>query len=85
MNSPEKEVSISLNVGGITLHVNQKYQLIATILPVNKDVVWKSNNNNIATVSNSGMVSCIKKGMVFIIVSTLDGLNVTRCIINIIN
>jgi uncharacterized protein YjdB len=85
MNSPEKEVSISLNVGGITLHVNQKLQLIANVLPVNKYIVWKSNNNNIATVSNSGMVSCIKKGMVFIIASTLDGSNVARCIVNIIN
>ena len=84
MNSSE-EVSISLNVGGITLHVNQQYQLIATILPVNKDVVWRTNNNNIAIVSNSGMVSCIKKGMVFIIASTLDGSNVARCIVNIIN
>ena len=51
-------------------------QLTATVLPsaaTNKAVSWSSNNTNVATVSNAGVVTGVNAGSAIITVSTNDG------------
>ena len=45
----------------------------------NKDVVWKSSNNSIATVSSSGVVTAVSDGTVTIYATTADGKVTTSC------
>lgn len=52
--------SITLNKTSATLTSNNTLQLDATVLPTNatnKKVSWTSSNNNVATVSSSGLVT----------------------------
>ena len=51
------------NIGNIDLLENDKIQLTAYILPENttdKSVTWSSNNNDVATVSETGLVTAVK-------------------------
>lgn len=68
--------SISLNIDKISLNINQTSQLKATILPqnaTNQAVTWTSSNNNIATVSSTGLITAKAKGNAIITVTTKDG------------
>lgn len=62
--------SLNLNVGG------SSSQLTATILPTNatnQNKTWSSDNTNIATVSNTGIVSPVAAGNCIITVTSQDG------------
>lgn len=70
--------SISLNFQRLSAEVGSTYQLIATILPedaTNKDVVWSSSDEKVATVDKNGLVSVISKGICAITAATVDGSN----------
>ena len=70
--------SVSLNNESITIGAGEEYQLIPTICPESatvQDVAWSSNNESIATVSDDGIVTGIKRGIANIIVRTIDGKN----------
>lgn len=70
--------SISLNFQRLSAEVGSKYQLIATVLPedaTNKDVVWSSSDEKVATVDKNGLVSVISKGICAITAATVDGSN----------
>lgn len=48
------------------LSVGDKVQLYATVLPsnaVNKDITWASSNHRVATITESGMVEAVAKGI----------------------
>ena len=67
--------SVTLNESSITLDEKETYQLTATILPANatdKNVTWKSSNNEVATVVN-GLVTAVAAGSATITVTTVDG------------
>ena len=56
---------VRLNKNSATLKVGQTLQLVETVLPelvTNKTVAWESNNNDIATVSATGLVTAKKEG-----------------------
>lgn len=77
-----KVESIKLNDTSISLNVGDEYQLTAEISPsdaTNKDVVWGSNNESIATVSDNGRITGIQKGMADIIVRSVDGNKTASC------
>lgn len=70
--------SISLNFQRLSAEVGSTYQLIATVLPedaTNKDVVWSSSDEKVATVDKNGLVSVISKGICTITAATVDGSN----------
>lgn len=70
---PVKSISIS---GAKTVVAGSKITLKATINPSNasnKKVTWKSSNTNVATVSNSGVVTGVKAGSATISATTADG------------
>ena len=79
--------SISLNKSVLNLDVNQKDTLIATVLPsdaTSLDVKWESSNNDIASVSESGLVTAKKKGTCKIICTVLSDTNKkAECDINV--
>ncbi len=74
--------SVSLNNESITIGVGEEYQLIPTICPESatvQDVAWSSNDESIATVSDDGIVTGIKRGTANIIVRTIDGNKIANC------
>ena len=70
--------SLTLNVSDLSLLVNQITTLVPTIIPLyvnNTILVWSSTNTNVATISNTGIVSAISIGTCTITCSTTDGSN----------
>ena len=78
-----KDESEYINVTGVTisnselaLKVGEKQTLTATIAPANatnKNLIWTSNNNSIASVGADGLVTAISAGTATITVKTEDG------------
>jgi len=76
--------SIRLNKSTTTLKTGSQEQLICTFQPgnaiaVSKNVAWASSNNNIATVSDSGLVTGVGKGTAVVTVATQDGKHKESC------
>lgn len=67
----------------VSLTVGESETLEYSIIPVdatNKNVQWISVNPSIATVTNSGKITAISIGETYVIVSTVDGSNVSTVI-----
>ena len=69
--------SIKLNTTNVTLNKGKTSTLVATITPSNttqsKTITWSSSNNNIATVSNTGVVTAKASGTAIITAKTSNG------------
>ena len=66
---------LSLNEHSISLNINESFQLVASILPNNADesgVIWKSDNNQVANVSDEGLVHAVSSGTANIIAMSSD-------------
>ncbi len=77
--------SITLDYTAITLAPSTSKKLTATILPedaTNKNVTWKSENEDIAVVAN-GWVIAIAEGKTIITVTTEDGTKNASCEITV--
>lgn len=60
----------------IYLESGKTFALTLNIYPIdakNKNVVWASSNNNVATVDENGVVTTIKDGVAYITVTSEDG------------
>lgn len=67
--------SLDLNIKSLTLNTGEAQQLIATVLPVdadNKNVIWTSEDETIAKVDDTGKVTGIKAGQVWIYAESED-------------
>lgn len=72
--------TITLDKTSATMKLNETLQLTPTILPENaenKAIEWTSSNEEIATVSNTGLVTAKTVGNVTITVKATDGSEVT--------
>ena len=79
--------SISLNKTEIELTEGTSFQLEATIDPENatdKNLTWTTSNKSVATVSENGLVSALKKGTASITVKTKDGKKSARCNVKVV-
>ncbi len=79
--------SVKLNYMEADVHMHQTLQLNATILPstAHQEVVWTSSNADVATVSESGLVTPISLGNAIITASTVDGSNKkAMCVITVL-
>jgi uncharacterized protein YjdB len=79
---------VSITTGTITLDVNAAQTLTAIIAPgnaTNKNVIWSSNNNTIATVSATGVVTAKAAGTAIITATTEDGAKTTICTVTVNN
>lgn len=75
--------NVSLNESELSIVAGQKQILTATITPedaTNKEVIWKSSDESVATVNETGEVTAISKGDVVITVTTVDGNKTARCL-----
>jgi uncharacterized protein (TIGR02145 family) len=67
---------VALNERAIELTVGETKTLIATVLPenaANRNVTWSSDNPNVATVDNNGVVTAVLPGTAIIRAATKDG------------
>lgn len=75
-NSAVAVTSISLSQTTATVGQGQAVSLNETIAPANasnKNVTWKSSDENVATVSSQGVVTGVAEGTATITVKTVDG------------
>lgn len=75
--------NVSLNESELPIVAGQKQILTATITPenaTNKEVLWKSSNERVATVNETGEVTAISRGDVVITATTVDGNKTARCL-----
>ncbi|WPC40170.1 Ig-like domain-containing protein [Clostridium sp. JS66] len=80
-------LGIFLNKKKATIKVGESDTLVAKILPqnaTNKKVIWKSDNEKVAVVSENGEVKALSTGNAKIIVTTLDGPFKDSCDIKVI-
>ena len=81
--------SISLNTRSLSLEALDTYALTASVSPsnaANKDIVWSSSDEKVATVSESGLVTALTKGTAVITASAVDGSGVSRsCTVTVTN
>ena len=79
--------SINLSLTSITLDEGQSETLVATIVPdnaTNKNVSWKSDKSDVATVDNNGKVTAVKAGTATITVTTEDGGKTAACKVTVL-
>jgi uncharacterized protein YjdB len=77
-----RPASVSLGKPALSLAAGSSEQLAYTILPsdaTNKSVTWTSSNQNVATVSQSGLVAALAAGTATITIATQDGGKTATC------
>ena len=78
LNVYSKVEEIKLDIENLTLQEGENYNLKATIYPedaTNKNITFNSENNDIATVDQSGKITAIKEGTTRITVTSQDSQN----------
>lgn len=73
--NPVEAETIVLNATNQELKIGEEFQLIAIIEPENttdKSIVWKSNDNKIATVTEEGLVKAVGVGKAIVTVTSGD-------------
>jgi uncharacterized protein YjdB len=79
-------ISVNITPVIVNLSVNQKYQINYTIAPENagnKEVIWSSSKDDIASVSPSGVVTANSSGTCVVSVKTVDGNKISACTIRV--
>lgn len=77
--------SISLNSAQLRLEKGSQYTLTTSVSPsnaTNKDIIWKSEDNSIATVNN-GVVTAVGYGTTKIVASSADGGASASCVVTV--
>ena len=78
LNVYSKVEEIKLDIENLTLQEGESYNLKATIYPedaTNKNITFDSENNDIATVNQSGKITAIKEGTTKITVTSQESKN----------
>lgn len=84
--NPIAVTGVTLDKTAHSFKTNEILQLNATVTPsnaTNKSLSWVSSNNNIATVSGSGLVRAIAEGSATITATTADGSFTAQCVLTI--
>ena len=79
--------SVSVSESNIQLEVSDSRQLTASLLPENctdKTILWKSDNEKVAIVSDNGMIIARSAGQCSIIASTADNLIQAKCVVTVV-
>ena len=79
--------SVSISESNMQLEVSDSRQLTASLLPENctdKTILWKSDNEKVATVSDNGMIIARSAGQCSIIASTVDNLIQAKCVVTVV-
>lgn len=81
-------IDISISTETMTLNVGNTGQLTATISPsnaTNKNVVWITDDSEIATVSSTGLVTGVSAGSTIVRVITVEGRKTGICSVTVEN
>lgn len=82
--SPSVSVTgVTLDNGTLSIEAGETKSLIATVAPsnaTNKNVIWSSSNENIATVTD-GVITAKAKGEATITVKTVDQEKIATCVV----
>lgn len=84
----QEEPKIQLNRDVGTLDINGTLKFITTITPkeiANQKVIWKSSNEQVATINNNGVVKGINIGSTTITAITEDGKCQTSCEVMVVS
>ena len=77
---------VKLDRESLTLNVDETARLTASIIPKNasdKSISWASDNSDIATVDQNGLVKAISAGACTITVTSTDGNITASCAVNV--
>lgn len=77
---------INLNMQTNTLNIGDEFTLEAEVLPenaTNKNVIWSTSDENIATVDSNGKVKGIGEGTATITATTQDGNKTATCTVEV--
>ena len=79
--------SVSISESNMQLEVSDSRLLTASLLPENctdKTILWKSDNEKVATVSDNGMIIARSAGQCSIIAFTADNLIQAKCVVTVV-
>ncbi len=79
---------VNVSPASLLLSPDEKEQLTAYVSPYNaqnRKVSWTSNNSNVATVDNNGLVTAHSVGSAIIIATTEEGGYYSACTVNVTN
>lgn len=84
VNNSSKAKSIKLNKKSAKISAGLGLKLKTTVKGNCKEVLWKSSNNKVATVTDNGIVKGIENGKAVISVQTMDGSKkVAKCTVTV--
>lgn len=87
VNEPEVRVTgVTLEPKKLTIKVGERSTLTATVSPVNatnKNCIFKSGDNDVATISDDGVVEGVSVGVVSVVAITEDGLFMDQCTVTV--
>lgn len=84
VNNSSKAKSIKLNKKSAKISAGLGLKLKATVKGNCKEVLWKSSNSKVATVTDNGIVKGIENGKAVISVQTMDGSKkVAKCTVTV--
>lgn len=84
VNNSSKAKSVKLNKKSAKVSAGKTLKLRATVKGSCKEVLWKSSNNKVATVTDSGIVKGIENGKAVISAQTMDGSKkVAKCTVTV--
>lgn len=84
VNNSSKAKSIKLNKKSAKVSAGKTLKLRVTVKGNCKEVLWKSSNNKVATVTDSGIVKGIENGKAVISAQTMDGSKkVAKCTVTV--
>jgi hypothetical protein len=84
----KRATGVTLNVKTLSLNGGETGTLVATVLPegsLNTAVTWSSDDVNIATVDENGVVTAVSDGIANITVTTEDGGYTATCKVDVLD
>lgn len=85
VNNSSKAKSIKLNKKSAKISAGKTLKLRATVKGSCKEVLWKSSNTKVATVTDNGLITAVENGKTVISATTMDGSNkVAKCTIKVV-
>ncbi len=77
--------TIDLSQNGMVVALGTTQQIVATVYPYDSDasILWRSSNQNVASVSAHGVVTTLGVGNAIITASTADGTCVAECYVTV--
>lgn len=85
VNNSSKAKSVKLNKKSAKVSAGKTLKLRVTVKGNCKEVLWKSSNTKVATVTDNGLITAVENGKTVISATTMDGSNkVAKCTVKVV-